>query len=393
MMNKVYLVAGLAYGDEGKGAVVDFLARQNEGKSGNVIIVRYNGGPQAAHNVITPDGRHHTFSQFGSGMFVPGSYTYLSEHMLINPLNMMAEEEHLRVVGITNAWDRTIVHDGAVLVTPYHVAMNRMIENYRGNDKHGSCGQGIGIARQLHIAHPTKVPLISDINRPNLLKEKLEYVRQIGIEMVEMFAGKVTREEAIITNPKSVPYFIEQYQNWPARNMLVQQHWINDILKYGEGITIFEGAQGMMIDEVHGQAPHNTWTDCTFGNAEKILKLAGFGGKVVKIGVVRTYYTRHGEGPFTEDEQLQKVFSAQGHKEMHNGTNQYQGRFKIGRFDPERFGYALDKIGGVDVVALNHIDAPQSNQLIEKLNESGKVGMIGWGPTAEQRHITLPDLF
>src|SRR5712664_3469074 len=104
-MNKAIIVAGMAYGDEAKGATVDFLCRD----LGAGLIIRYNGGHQAAHNVVTPEGKHHTFSQFGSGSFISGVRTHLSHFMLINPIAMLEEEEHLQSLGIHDMWDRTTV--------------------------------------------------------------------------------------------------------------------------------------------------------------------------------------------------------------------------------------------------------------------------------------------
>ena len=58
-------ITDLGFGDAGKGTITDFLARHYAAHT----IVRYNRGPQAAHNVICNDGRHHTFSQFASGIY------------------------------------------------------------------------------------------------------------------------------------------------------------------------------------------------------------------------------------------------------------------------------------------------------------------------------------
>ena len=68
------IIVDLGFGDSGKGTIVDYLARS----ALNPLVIRFNGGAQAAHNVVAPDGRHHTFAQFGSGMLVPGASTYLS---------------------------------------------------------------------------------------------------------------------------------------------------------------------------------------------------------------------------------------------------------------------------------------------------------------------------
>lgn len=388
-IKKAYLVAGLAYGDEGKGSIVDFLARNCKSSP---IIIRYNGGPQAAHNVITPEGRHHTFSQFGSGMFVKNAMTYLSEYMLINPLNMIAEEEHLRTqCGIEHVWANTIICEQAIMITPYHVAMNRLVEKKRGDNRHGSCGQGIGIARHLEVTHGRQiVPIMKDLYSLNSLKTKLEFMQRVAKEMVEVLGGSGidVREEAIIFSNDLIPYLLEQYKRFPGIPMLTTPEWFEAAVSYWDRPVIFEGAQGMMIDETHGKAPHNTWTDCTFNNAEKMLKAAKFNGEAKRIGVVRTYYTRHGAGPFIEDEDLKEKFRATNHVERHNGTNEYQGSFKIGRFDSEEFGYAVDKIGGVDYIALNHCDAPGTGELQNELVKSGKVGIIGWGPSANEKSFT-----
>ena len=94
MENEVILVSGLGFGDEGKGSIVDYLVRTK----GAEVVVRFNGGAQAGHNVVTPEGLHHTFSQFGSGTFVPGVKTHLSRFMILNPLGMIREEEHLQAL-------------------------------------------------------------------------------------------------------------------------------------------------------------------------------------------------------------------------------------------------------------------------------------------------------
>src|SRR5437773_11389748 len=102
MRRQAIIVIGLAFGDEGKGSIVDFLTRRYNAHT----VVRFNGGPQAGHNVVTSDGRHHTFSQFGSGTFVPGVRTLLSRFVLIEPYAMFKEAAHLNDIGVCDALDR-----------------------------------------------------------------------------------------------------------------------------------------------------------------------------------------------------------------------------------------------------------------------------------------------
>ena len=106
-------VVDLGYGDAGKGAVVDRLCRDG----GVHTVVRFNGGAQAGHNVVTPDGRRHTFAQFGSGTFVPGVRTHLSRFMLVDPLALATEAARLRTLGVRDAFARLTVDRRAPLTT------------------------------------------------------------------------------------------------------------------------------------------------------------------------------------------------------------------------------------------------------------------------------------
>ena len=132
------IVVDLGYGDAGKGTVVDWLcARRGAAPRVPRTVVRFNGGAQAAHNVVTPDGRHHTFAQFGSGMFTPGVRTHLSRFMLVDPLALASEAAHLADVGVPDALDRLSVHRDALLSTPFHRAANRARERARRAARHG----------------------------------------------------------------------------------------------------------------------------------------------------------------------------------------------------------------------------------------------------------------
>ncbi|MEL6272635.1 MAG: adenylosuccinate synthetase, partial [Chloroflexota bacterium] len=109
------IISDLQYGDAGKGSIVDYLTREHDAHT----VIRFNGGAQAAHNVVTPDGRHHTFAQFGAGMFVPGVQTYLSRYMLIDPPAMLAEGDGLAANGVANPFTRTIIDRDALIISPF----------------------------------------------------------------------------------------------------------------------------------------------------------------------------------------------------------------------------------------------------------------------------------
>jgi adenylosuccinate synthase len=154
---------------------------------------------------------------------------------------------------------------------------------------------------------------------------------------------------------------------------------------------VFEGAQGVMLDEKHGTAPHNTWTNTTFENADTLLDEVGVARKDrTRIGCFRTYYTRHGAGPFPTEETGLDL------PEPHNGDEGFQGKFRVGRFDYRMAEEALDIVRGVTFLAVSHLDylprlGVEEDEFLEHLvNElDTPVGIYGSGPTAAQRTINL----
>src|SRR5690606_9150609 len=107
---------GLGFGDEGKGATVDFLSSQIDFD----LCVRYSGGAQAGHNVVLDDGTHHTFKQFGAATFnrVP---TFMAETTAFDPHSFLKERGRLKDAGVNAPETLMFVHPEALLVTPMHI--------------------------------------------------------------------------------------------------------------------------------------------------------------------------------------------------------------------------------------------------------------------------------
>src|SRR5260370_41699717 len=109
-MKGAIIAVGLGFGAEGKGATVDYLTRRYEAD----LIVRYCGGSQAGHNVQLPDGRRHTFSQFGAGTLAElgdtRPRTYLGPHVIIDPLAMAREAQHLIELGVQHPGRLLTIH-------------------------------------------------------------------------------------------------------------------------------------------------------------------------------------------------------------------------------------------------------------------------------------------
>ena len=133
-MTHAYVCIGLGFGDEGKGSWVDHLVRKHEIR----YVVRFNGGAQAAHHVVTPDGRMHVFAQFGSGSLVPGTKTMLSRFMLFEPLAFLSEASALEHIGVLNPMEGVIISENAPVITPFNQLLNQIREISRGLSRHVS---------------------------------------------------------------------------------------------------------------------------------------------------------------------------------------------------------------------------------------------------------------
>lgn len=336
---RALVVIGLGYGDEGKGTIVDALVREH----GAHTVVRFNGGAQAAHNVVAPDGRHHTFAQFGSGTFVPGVETFLSRFVLLNPQALVAEERGLRAVGVPDGLERLTIDADCPVTTPFHIAANRLRTIAQGRGRHGTTGMGIGetasdIQRGLEPIRAGELPVPGLAARLRELQaRKLAECEQLGVPRAAAPA------EWDVLARRAVPGEVAaEYRAIAARLRIVRDHELT-------GTVVFEGAQGVLLDERYGFHPHTTWSTTTFANADVLLREHG-AGDVVRIGALRAYATRHGEGPFvTEDPALDLP-------ERHS-DGAWAGAFRVGYSDLVALRYALSVAGAAaDGLAITCLD-------------------------------------
>ncbi len=341
---EAWIVVDLGYGDQGKGTVTDFLVRDR----GAHTVVRFNGGAQAGHNVVTTDGRHHTFAQFGAGSFVPGVGTLLTRHFLLQPWAMCVEAEHLARKGVPDAFARTRIHEDARVVTPFHRAANRLRERARGAARHGSCGVGIGeTAGDAERLGPDLVVRAGDLLDAPRLRAKLRRLQAHKREEMAPLRAASPEDFAALEDAARVDVWVAQAAPFARQARLCDDEAVR-ALRERPGAVVFEGAQGVLLDERHGFAPHTTWSDCTPAKALEILD--GWGGAVTRLGVVRAYATRHGPGPFvTEDAALCLP-------DAHNGRHPWQGAFRVGWFDAVATRYAIRACGGIDALAVTCLD-------------------------------------
>jgi len=350
---RAHLLVDLGFGDAGKGLLTDFFVR----RTGASWVVRYNGGCQAGHNVVTPDGRHHTFSQMGSGSFVEGVRTLLAPPFLLHPTALLREEEVLRSCGVSDALDRLSISEGARLITPFHQAVGRLRELARGPARHGTCGAGIGETVRDALESPGEALSAADLRDRFTLRKKLlgarerERVQALSLEEAGLSSPDARLELALFEDDDALEDWLERVWTLAQRGHLVPDDALAGCFT-GGGPVVFEGAQGVLIDEAWGFHPHTTWSSCTLSNALDLLAACAPGAEVERIGVLRTHVVRHGAGPFpTETRALEGVIRE------HNTTGPWQGPVRYGWFDAVLTRYALDVAGPLDTLALTHLDA------------------------------------
>lgn len=354
-MANVTLIVGLSFGDEGKGSLVDYLVRRDKAHT----VVRYNGGAQAAHNVVLADGRHHTFAQFGSGTLVPGCRTHLSRYMLVNPIFLMREEKALQELGVTDAYARLTIERTALITNPFQVAANRLRENHRSRHtgRHGSCGMGIGETMADWATHPEDAIRIEDFESPGALKRKLatsqarKYDELAPILTRQDLTNGTNNDWDVLRDVAFIDDCVKRFTNFAGQIRIVDDTYLPMRLRE-PGHIVFEGAQGMLLDQNHGFFPFCTRSDITFGNALALIE-DFTAGKVTRMGVLRAYGTRHGAGPFlTEDPQMDLP-------DRHNGNGPWQQAFRVGHLDLVATDYALRAVGGVDEIVMTNVDRLQ----------------------------------
>ena len=344
-------VLGLSFGDCGKGHFVDALTRRWPAHT----VVRFSGGAQAGHNVVTPAGQHHTFSQFGAGTLVPGTRTLLLDPMVVHPTALLVEAEALSRLGVHDALSRLTIDAQCRLTTPYHQAAGRLRERLRGAAAHGTCGVGVGETVRHALEHPGQSLRYADLSA-RIPNDKLQAIRQT-----------LLAEFSPLCPPDSPAAQSEEYHT--LQDEALAGKWLASARALARqcppasadslhaqltkpGAVLFEGAQGILLDEWRGFHPHTTWSSITTAAVERVAARFGITAPIEHYGVLRSYLTRHGNGPLpTHDPSLDARLP-----EPHNHADGWQGRFRRGHPDAVLLRYALEAIGPLSGLLIGHLD-------------------------------------
>ncbi len=340
----VFIIAGLGFGDETKGMTMGCLTNQF-----GIHTIVLGGAAQRGHH-----RNGHTFCQFGSGMFTPDVFTHLPKRFIVHPQEMFREERELQQRGVTDAFDRMAIHRDALVISPYQQAANRLREISLGPNSHGSVGRGVRDTRSDYLELGDRVLFARDLADPVVTRRKLKFLRDLKLEQFREVIAKANRVQAIkdqlwVFRPDILEGHVELFRNLSRRVQIVDDSWLEARLNQ-PGIVGFEGGQGVLLDEDFGFSPHVTWSRTGFTDPLEMLE--GYEGEIVRLGLLRTYLTRHGKGPFvTEEASLNEYLP-----EPNNPPGQFTGPFRVGYLDLVALRYALEVTNGADFLGLSHLD-------------------------------------
>lgn len=325
MATKIKVVIGANLGDEGKGLVTDYFTYQAFTAKENCIIVLSNGGSQRGHTVTLPSGERHVFRHFGSGSFL-GAYTYLPKYYIVNPMNWVEEFGHL--IGRRTLLHPLFINKDCPLTTPYDMIANQIIEESRGDRRHGSCGVGIWETILRNGITVGEMAAKSDDEKTDYLK----FIRD------EYFTNRISSKgikpskdwESIINSKSLISNYIYDFNL-----MIMNSIFTNDSILNQFDTIIFENGQGLLLDqnrEIQTYERHTTPSNTGLKNPAEMIKKMAEDVDVEVCYVSRSYMTRHGVGRFDTECDIGK-FNNKINFDYTNQIHPFQGKLRYGYLD------------------------------------------------------------
>jgi adenylosuccinate synthase len=330
------VVVGTQWGDEGKGKIVDVLAKHVG------VVVRFQGGNNAGHTLVV-DGEKIVLHLVPSGILNAGTTCVVGNGVVVDPKVLLGELSQLAERGYAIAPGRLVISSAAHVILPHHRALDQMRELARGKGAIGTTGKGIGPAYEDKAAR--RGIRFAEFIQPEVFEERL---RAILVEknrmIVDWFGGEAIDVEAVLQEYLPIADKIRPFIDDAVA-------LLHDAVRSNAGI-LFEGAQGTFLDIDHGTFPFVTSSNTVAGAA---CAGSGIGPRHIDevVGIVKAYTTRVGSGPFpTEDEgevgqRLRDVGSEYG------ATTGRPRR--CGWFDAVLVGHAA-MVNGLSQLALTKLD-------------------------------------
>ena len=274
------VLVGAQWGDEGKGKATDLYGERVQ------YVVRYQGGNNAGHTVVTPAGEEYALHLIPSGVLSPNAVPVIANGVVVDPKVLLSEMQGLVDRGVS--CERLRVSTDAHLIMPHHRALDVVTERHLGKSKIGTTGRGIGPAYADKVAR--RGIRAQDLLDPDGLREKLEVVlHEKNQILVKVYNRRAIDADAVV----------EEYAAYGEAlrpHLADTRALLTDALQREEYVLL-EGSQGTLLDIDHGSYPFVTSSSPTAGGA---CAGSGIGPTRISrvVGILKAYTTRVGEGPF-----------------------------------------------------------------------------------------------
>lgn len=328
------VVVGTQWGDEGKGKITDFLAE------GADVVARYQGGNNAGHTILINDKKY-KLTMIPSGIFNENKISVIGNGMVINPKALIDEINYIHDNGFST--DNLKISDRAHVIMPYHLLMDALEEDRKGENKIGTTRKGIG---PCYMDKASRSGIrIADLMDEEEFAERVKAVVDEKNHIIEqVYGGKPVNADAIIQQYLKYADILRPYV---CDTSVVLNDAIDEQKK-----VLFEGAQGVMLDIDQGTYPYVTSSNPSAGG---VCIGSGVGPAKIKqvIGVAKAYTTRVGDGPFpTElDNEIGHYIREKG---FEYGTVTGRPR-RVGWFDTVVIRHAK-RVSGITGLSLNSLD-------------------------------------
>ena len=334
----IIVIIGAQWGDEGKGKVVDLLADRFD------IVARYQGGHNAGHSVYVGE-RAFVLRLLPSGIIHEDSTCVLGNGMVIDPKAFFEEVDQMTAQGISITPERLKVSSRAHLIMPYHRALDHTSEERLGNEKIGTTLRGIGPAYEDKAGR--RGIRVADALDPEVLKMRIERNLEEANRIIVLYGQPPLYADEIF---KEISPLVERLRPFVCET----SHFLAEAKKQNKKILL-EGAQATLLDVDHGTYPYVTSSNPTAGGAAVGAGIPPHHISGV-LGIVRTYATRVGEGPFPTEMLYAEEETANLIRQRGNEYGSVTKRpRRCGWFDAVATKYAAE-LNGFNSLALTKLD-------------------------------------
>ena len=334
----IIVIIGAQWGDEGKGKVVDLLADRFD------VVARYQGGHNAGHSVYVGE-KAFVLRLLPSGIIHEDKICVLGNGMVIDPKAFFEEVDQMASQGISVTPERLKVSSRAHLIMPYHRALDHTSEERLGNEKIGTTLRGIGPAYEDKAGR--RGIRVADALAPEVLKLRIERNLEEANRIIVLYGQQPLRADEIYDE---ISALVERLKPFVAETA----HFFAEAKKQNKKILL-EGAQATLLDVDHGTYPYVTSSNPTAGGAAVGAGIPPHHISGV-LGIVRTYATRVGEGPFPTEMLDAEEATANLIRERGNEYGSVTTRpRRCGWFDAVATRYAAE-LNGFNSVALTKLD-------------------------------------